>query len=533
MPFLPNPGLIAPALSPLVVAAQTIDIDIQLPKEGLKAGKAQVTVRVSPDLGVAPTARLAMPSMAMMTIAPPTVTATGTPGEYRVAMSLPHAGTYRLAVRVTLPGKPFVEKSVPFDVKGTDDMAGMDMQGMEGMPMDMASMQGILGNWSMAREGSGTSWLPDDSPMFMKMLPKAGRFSLMYMGNFSLNYTDSNVSNGRGPHEFYSNSMPMLMARRGLANGDTVGFRVMGSLDPIFNGQYGAPNLFQTGETAHGNELVDRQHPHDLIAEVSGTYTKKLGNDRAFLYLAPIGEPALAGSMYLMRPSGMENPEAPITHHWFDSSHITFGVVTAGYEIGSRFKIDGSVFNGKEPDENRYSPDNLRLDSATGRLTYNPAKSLSLSLSYASLHRPERQNPDEGENRTTAALSYGKNVGGDDFFAATVLWGRDAHLGHTSDAYLAEASLYRKDWSYYLRYENVDKDELEGVADGSYKINKLTLGATKDFAHGGGFDLGVGGYAGVYSFPSSLDSTYGKFPVSLGVYLRLRPSRMKMGGMRM
>ena len=141
---------------------------------------------------------------------------------------------------------------------------------------------------------------------------------------------------GRGPHEFYSNSMPMLMARRGLASGGaTLGLRVMGSLDPVFNGQFGAPNLFQTGETAHGQELVDHQHPHDLIAEVSATYRKPVGGDnRAFLYLAPIGEPALAGSMYLMRPSGMENPEAPITHHWFDSSHITFGVVTGGLGTG-------------------------------------------------------------------------------------------------------------------------------------------------------------------------------------------------------
>ena len=442
--------------------------------------------------------------------------------------------SYRDAKPLTLAEWSAREGHDPMAAMGAQAMNGMD--GTKGVDMSMGMMRGTLGPWSMAREGSGTSWLPDASPMFMKDLGKSGRYSLAYMGDFSLNYTDANVSDGRGPHEFYSNSMPMLMVRRGLANGDALGFRVMGSLDPIFNGEYGAPNLFQTGETAHGHDLVDRQHPHDLVAEVSGTYSKALGGgDRAFLYLAPIGEPALAGSMYLMRPSGMENPEAPISHHWFDSSHITFGVVTGGYEIGSRIKIDGSFFNGKEPDENRYVPDDLRLDSATGRLTYNPAKSLSLSVSYASLHAPEDDDPFHGENRTTAAASYGKAIGGDDWFAATAYWGRDAHLGHTSDAYLAEGTLYKRDWSYYFRYENVDKDQLVGVPDGRYPVNKLTFGATRDFAHRSGFDLGVGGYAGLYAFPSSLDPYYGRFPVSLGVYFRLRPSRMKtagMGGMR-
>ena len=400
----------------------------------------------------------------------------------------------------------------------------------QGAKMDMShrdGMKGVLGPWSMAREGSGTSWLPDDSPMFMKMLPKKGRYSLGYMGNFSLNYTDSNVADGRGPHEFYSNSMPMLMARRGFANGDTLGFRVMTSLDPVFNGQFGAPNLFQTGETAHGQELVDRQHPHDLLAEVSATYSKATGGGgRAFLYLAPIGEPAVAGSMYLMRPSGMENPEAPISHHWFDSAHIAFGVATLGYQFGDRFKIDASAFKGREPDENRYVPDSPKLDSASGRLTWNPSRAVSLSASYASLKSPEARTPDEGEARTTVALSYGKKLRGDDWLAATAYWGRDAHGGHVSDAYLLEGTLYWGDWNTYLRYENVAKDELAGVPEGVYKVNKLTLGVTKDFAHRGGFDLGIGGYVGLYAFPNALDPFYGSNPVSLGVYLRLRPGRM-------
>ena len=459
-------------------------------------------------------------------------------GDHALCNRWSRAFTSRGAFDVYVAAHPEYKDAKPLTLaewsakEGAQDMDHMDMGGMK---MDgMGSMRGVLGPWSMAREGSGTSWLPDDSPMFMKMLPKKGRYALMYMGNFSLNYTDSNASNGRGPHEFYSNSMPMLMARREFAGGDTLGLRIMGSLDPIFNGQFGAPNLFQTGETAHGQELVDRQHPHDLIAEVSATYSKPIGSDRrAFVYLAPIGEPALAGSMYLMRPSGMENPEAPISHHWFDSSHITFGVATAGLTFGDRWKLDGSVFKGREPDENRYSPDDVKFDSGSARASYNPSRALSLSVSYASLQSPEAQSPDEDEARTTAAVSYGKAIGGRDWLAATAYWGRDAHGGHVNDAYLAEATLYRGDWSTYFRYENVAKDELGGVPEGTYKVNKVTLGTTRDFSHRGGFDLGVGGYVGLYAFPSDLQPFYGKTPVSLGVYLRLRTGRMNHAMARM
>ncbi len=403
---------------------------------------------------------------------------------------------------------------VEWSAKEGQEMDHMQMGGMG------HEMKGFYGAWSMGREGSGTTWLPDETPMFMKTLPKAGRYDLYYMGAFSLNLNDA--GGRRGDAQFYSNSMPMLMARRDTGGG-TLGLRIMGSLDPIFNGRYGYPNLFQTGETAYGRTLRDRQHPHDLLSEVSISYSKPLKGDlRGFLYLAPIGEPALGGSMYLMRPSGMENPEAPISHHWFDSTHITYGVVTGGLTVGDRWKLDGSVFNGREPDENRYSPDNLRLDSASARLTYNPTRRLSFSGAYGYLKHPEPLE-DGDQRRLTASAHYGN---GD--LNVTGLFGRNIKAdGHHEDAYLLEGGLFRGDWNLYARYENVAKDELVGVPEGTYRIDKLTFGATKDFAHAKGFDMGIGAYAGLYAFPSSLDPFYGKNPVTLGVFLRIRPGRMK------
>ena len=450
-------------------------------------------------------------------------------GDHALCNRWSRAFTSVAAFRRYVAENPLYKDAKPLALADWAAKEGAQEMGRMGMPGHMDhETKGALGPWSMAREGSGTTWLPDDSPMFMKGLGKKGRYNLYYMGNFSLNYTDSSIGGKRGEKQFFSNSMPMLMARRDVGGG-TLSFRLMGSLDPVFNGRYGYPNLFQTGETAYGSALKDRQHPHDLLSEVSVTFSKALkGDTRGFLYLAPIGEPALGGSMFLMRPSGMENPEAPISHHWFDSTHITFGVATAGLTFGDKWKVEASAFKGEEPDENRYSPDNLRLDSASTRLTYSPTRNLSFSGAYGYLKDPEPgTEPGDDQRRITASAHYGK---GD--LAVTALFGRNIKQdGHASDAYLLEVSLFRGDWSTYARFENVAKDELVDVPAGTYRVDKLTFGATRDFARRGGFDFGLGAYAGLYGVPSGLRDTYGDFPVTAGVYFRIRPSRMGRGGM--
>lgn len=400
------------------------------------------------------------------------------------------------------------------------------------MPMmSMGAMMGKLGPWSMSREGSGTSWLPDSSPMFMKALGKAGGFDLSLMGMFSLNYTDAGGK--RGASQFYSNSMPMVMARRETDDG-ILSFSLMLSADAIFNGERGYPNLFQTGETAHGVPLVDRQHPHDLVSELTGTYSRKIRNDlRAFVYAGPVGEPALGGAMFLHRPSGMELPEAPITHHWFDSTHISFGVVTAGVNT-TNWQLEASTFNGHEPDENRYSPDPISLNSASGRVTYNPTRNFSTQVSYGYLNSPESTAPGVSEHRLTWSGIYSRPLSNGNNLSVTGLWGRNTHEGHDSNAFLLEGTLYQGPMAYFARWENVDKDDLFGVPAGSYRVNKLLFGASRNLASRDGFDVGLGVYAGVYDFPSSLDAFYGKNPVTLGVFLRIRPGKMThaMGGVK-
>jgi hypothetical protein len=409
----------------------------------------------------------------------------------------------------------------------------MDHQAMPGMAHEeMGSMMGKLGPWSMAREGSGTSWLPDTSPMFMKSLPKQGRYELSLMGLATLNYTDAGGK--RGDSQFFSNSMPMLMARRETGGG-IVSLNLMASADPIINGKRGYPDLFQTGETANGRPLVDRQHPHDLLSELTLSYSRPLNaNIRWFVYGGPVGEPALGGPMYLHRPSGMEIPEAPITHHWFDATHISWGVFTAGVN-SDKWQLEGSVFNGHEPDENRYSPDPIQLNSAATRLTYNPNQNLSLNVSYGYLNSPESTEPGVDQHRITAAALYGRDLANGDHLALAGTFGRNIKHGGAGNAFVLEGTYFKGANSYFARFENVDKDELVGVPAGNYNVNKLLFGGVHNLTSRGGFDIGLGAYAGLYAFPSSLDPFYGKNAVTFGVFLRVRPSRMKhdmgMGGM--
>src|SRR5262249_402178 len=139
----------------------------------------------------------------------------------------------------------------------------------------------------------------------------------------------------RGNTQSFSTSMGMLMASRDVSSSDRVGLRAMLSLDPSM-GAAGYPLLFATGETADGRTaLIDRHHPHDLFMELAGTWSHSLSEDEAVsLYAGLPGEPALGPPAFMHRISGMDNPEAPIGHHWFDSTHITYGVLTAGYSMG-------------------------------------------------------------------------------------------------------------------------------------------------------------------------------------------------------
>ncbi len=402
---------------------------------------------------------------------------------------------------------------------GKIDLNALEITVMEEMPM----MRGTLGDWAMNREGSGTSWQPDSSPLYAKM-GVSGRYQTMQMGMIGAVYTDSGGK--RGERQFFTPSQYMFMAQRDTGGG-TLGLRGMMSLDPLLISGKGYPNLFQTGESYLGSPLKDRQHPHDLFMELALTYSKALNrNTRGFVYLAPVGEPPMGASAFQHRPSSWDNPIAPIAHHWFDGTHITFGVATAGLTFGSKWKAETAVFTGREPNENRYDFDRMRFDSYAGRITYNPTPNWSFQTSYAALHQPEALETGNA-HRLTASAQYNRPFGSGDNIAVLLGYGRNIKERGTSEAWMLEGAYNRGQTTWFGRFENVAKDELVGVPAGIYRVNKWTLGGLYRFRVLPSSDQGIGASLDFYTFPSTLLAAYGSSPVSFSLFYQLRFGKME------
>lgn len=402
-------------------------------------------------------------------------------------------------------------------------MPDMDMgqPAQGGMPMT-----GAFGPYAMAREASGTSWEPDSTPDGGLRF-KLGQWMLMAHGYADAIYDDQ--GGGRGADKGFSASMAMLMAQRAVGDDGTLGLRAMMSLDPLM-GANGYPLLLATGETADGRTpLVDRQHPHDLFMELSVSYSLALSAGRSvFLYAGLPGEPALGPPAFMHRASGMDIPEAPITHHWLDSTHITYGVLTAG-AVQDAFKIEGSVFRGREPNQARFDVEAPKLDSVSVRLSYNPDPDWSMQVSWGYLTSPEQLAPAVNENRVTASATYNRPFAWGNW-ATTFAWGRKMNApGHALDGFLLETELVGGLNTVFGRAERVDEDELFDLDPGSnlygsiFTVDKLSLGYIRDLQLAPHVRLGAGALVSRYAYPAALDRAYGS-PTSFMLFLRLKLS---------
>src|SRR5216110_1944874 len=221
---------------------------------------------------------------------------------------------------------------------------------------------------SMERMGSGTTWIPDAVPLPARHV-MTGSWLLMLHGFGFVQY--DRQGGPRGDDQFGSLNWAMLMASRDLFGGRFQA-RTMLSLDPATVTNRGYPLLLQSGESHRGQPLHDRQHPHDFWMELGALYQREINKKVGWsVYAAPSGEPALGPVAFMHRPSAMDNPTAPIAHHWQDATHVSFGVLTGGI-YSRRLQLEGSVFNGREPDEKRWDFDSIKLDSYSGRVTVNP-----------------------------------------------------------------------------------------------------------------------------------------------------------------
>ncbi|HEX3100833.1 MAG TPA: hypothetical protein VHQ01_03520, partial [Pyrinomonadaceae bacterium] len=340
-----------------------------------------------------------------------------------------------------MPGMKPADKT---PVKKPDDMSSMPGMEHGHDKMEMSSVSNI--GDPMSRESSGTSWAPDSSPVYAKVKMYENGGMLMLMGAAFLRYTSigstRNVSvAGEGDrNRVDAPSMFMLMYSKPIDKNSQFGFRVMASLDPVIERGYGYPLLYQSGELYKGQAIHDRQHPHDLIDELAITYSRKFGSDRSFyIYAGLPGEPALGPPAFIHRQSASNNPDAPIGHHWQDATHITFGVITAGFSLG-KAKFEASTFNGREPDDNRYAFDRPRLDSFSGRLSFNPTKNWAFQISHGYLKDPERSEPDiHVLRKTTASAIYNKKFDDNRNWASTFIFGQNYANGERTNSVLFES----------------------------------------------------------------------------------------------
>lgn len=395
-----------------------------------------------------------------------------------------------------------------------DHMDGMDhssMQGMEHAPANADSS-------ALPAEGSGTSRLPAAEGGMHGLHIPAGDWMVMAHGFVSTQYTDD--SGPRGDDKLYATSMLMLSGERETDWG-RIQLKSMLSLEPLMDAR-GYPNLFATGETAGGLPLVDRQHPHDLFMELAARVDFNVADGtRLFLYGGPVGEPALGPSAFMHRASARYNPEPPITHHWFDSTHITYGVVTAGLS-GTKWQVEASAFRGREPDEDRWDIETPKLDSWSARATFTPTPHWAIQASYGEIKSPEVTHPGEDEHRFTASAHYGNGKGLSAMAAFSV---KDRVPGAALTAWLGEVN-----WdmdpanTLFGRVENVANDELfpdhdDPLHDREFRVSKFQLGYARRIPVGP-VEMALGGSVDAYAKPDALDAAYGNNPWGYTLFAR-------------
>lgn len=417
----------------------------------------------------------------------------------------------------------------------SSNVAAQDMT-MPGMSDSRMRMVGVL-SIPMSRDGSGTSWVPDASQMTADHF-SAGSWDFMFHYRAFVYYDRQNDADRakRGDDQIGSVNWAMLMAAHQLGSG-RLELRGMLSAEPWTVGSGGYPLLLQSGESYHGQALHDRQHPHDLFMELAAIYSRALGKNLAVqLYAAPVGEPASGPVAFPHRPSAAGDPFAPLGHHWQDATHISYGVITAG--IFSRsWKLETSIFNGREPDQDRTNFDykGRRLDSYAARFTLNPSAPWSISASYAYLKSPEALEPEISQQRITASILNTQSVWKNGEWASAFIYGGNKLEGTDSwsNSLLAESNLtFHRSNSVFARLEYVDKsaedlDVPDEPPDARFSVGSVALGYVRELIRYPGGTLGMGARVAVDFVPAALTPDYGsRTPTGLAVFIRLRPRRL-------
>jgi len=398
---------------------------------------------------------------------------------------------------------------------------------------------------SLGRAASGTSWLPDAAPR-RSIHRSLGDWMLMFHGSVFGQYDRQETLHG--DTQLGVVDWEMFMAARPVGQGMFTA-RVMTSLEALALGRRGYPELLQSGAEDAGGRLANRQHPHDLWNELAVGYDRALSSRlAAFAYGAVVGEPALGPVAYMHRPSADADPFAPLGHHWQDAAHESFGVITAGV-YGTRAKLEGSVFNGREPDAYRFNLDyqGARLDSYAARLTLAPSGRVTASAwgGYLFDHDPL--------DRGTGMQRYGASVltvlpgARDGAWSAALVGGINIHhhgerahnhgVDQAKSYHIASSTLIETTYelgdraTLYGRAEQVQKSADDLGFNGAelmqlFTVRALTLGATTELATARELSFGVGARGTMNLLPTTLEPTYRtRTPVGFSLFIRVRPTR--------
>jgi hypothetical protein len=386
----------------------------------------------------------------------------------------------------------------------------------------------------LMRQTSGTSLNPAAAPMHMEMTQR-DQWMLMLHGMAFLNHVEQ--SGPRGADKTFSTNWLMAMADRRVKDDSHLMLRAMLSLEPATISDQMYPELFQTGETANGRAIRDGQHPHDFFMELAAEYARPITAGMiGYVYGGPMADPSLGPVAYPHRASASELPQATLSHHVQDSTHIATNVVTLGVQRGPLgFAISG--FHGEEPDEDRWDLDlSGAIDSWSARLTFDPSPNWSGQISTGHLEDPEALHPGDVQ-RSTASISFSRPLSRG-HVDATAIYGRndveveaDEH-GSDTESFLLEGVWRFLDRNYATaRAEIVDKNELFSDEDvpheiehGSFRVKAITLGYTRDVFDTGTIVGGAGGNVTLYDVPNGIQPYYGSQPRSYYVYFRLRNS---------
>jgi hypothetical protein len=373
--------------------------------------------------------------------------------------------------------------------------------------------------------GSGTALLPASSPLRAWVLPSGGWLWLV-QGSLSAGW---NTQDGpRGVQAWSAENWQLVSGVRALGPG-LLELRSRASLEAWTLPPGGTPQRFAPGDSAP-LQLADRQPPHALLSELAARYTWTLSEQASLmLYGGLVGEPALGPAAFWHRPSAADNAWSPIGLALQDAARASHGVATAGLTVGP-WRLEGSAFNGREPDA---GPLGLALrppDAWAARLSWAPDARWALQLSTARLRDPAPHLPGE-VLRTSASATVVQPVPGG-------LWSTTAGWGHQREA---PAGLERQRQSLglesqydfgathlYGRAEWGDMASLPAAdAAGGRRVGALTLGLARDLDWSDALDLALGADATTHVVPADLVPLYGEAPLSWRVYVRLRPPALR------